>query len=237
MKWRRGQGRGGTFGRDIPPNRTNPSPLPFLRRGREPPGHLTRFAALSPRPNTDPSPQPSPLRKGRGGTVGSSLANRGSGAGRRPRGQCANAPVTASFCDGQKERYCDAKGATRRTGRLGWRRCARCAEGNHRTRRDTPPEIPATELPLFHEMEERAGERRHVWVEAGAIVHQTGPPSPWPSPAPSSQEREKTSRAVSKCPRYSGGRISRAQPGASVVTISRHYGLRNGHRPGNPRPA
>jgi hypothetical protein len=51
-----------------------PSPVPSSRE--RPPGHLTRFAALSPRANTDPSPQPSPLRKGRAGNVGSSLANR-----------------------------------------------------------------------------------------------------------------------------------------------------------------
>ena len=33
-----------------------------------------------PKAKTDPSPRPSPLRKGRGGVVGSSLVNRGSGA-------------------------------------------------------------------------------------------------------------------------------------------------------------
>ena len=33
---------------------------------------------------SDPSPRPSPLRKGNGGIVGSSLANRGSEAGRSP---------------------------------------------------------------------------------------------------------------------------------------------------------
>ena len=30
---------------------------------------------------------------------------------------------------------------------------------------DTAPEIPAIELPLLREIEERAGERRHVWLE------------------------------------------------------------------------
>ena len=34
--------------------------------------------------------------------------------------------------------------------------------------------IPATQLPLLHGMEERAGERRSVWVQAGVIFHQTG---------------------------------------------------------------
>jgi len=34
---------------------------------------------------------------------------------------------------------------------------------------DTAYKIPAMELPLLHEMEERAGERRHDWVEAGGI--------------------------------------------------------------------
>jgi hypothetical protein len=37
-----------------------------------------------------------------------------------------------------------------------------------------PAEIPATELLLFHEMEERAGERRHVWPEVEAIFHPVG---------------------------------------------------------------
>src|ERR1035441_3094582 len=59
-----------------------------------------------------------------------------------------------------------------------------CAEGHHRTRLDTPPEIPATELPLLHEMEERAGERRHVWVR-----YSTKSDQPQPSPVPSSRER------------------------------------------------
>jgi hypothetical protein len=45
-------------------------------------------------------------------------------------------------------------------------------------------------------MEERVGERRHVWVEASTIFHQIGPPSPQPSPAPSSREREKISVEV-----------------------------------------
>jgi hypothetical protein len=36
---------------------------------------------LNPKAKTDPSPRPSPLRKGRGGTIGNSLANRGSWAG------------------------------------------------------------------------------------------------------------------------------------------------------------
>jgi len=47
--------------------------------GRDPPDILTRFASLNPK--SDPSPRPSPLRKGRGGIVGSSLASGGSGAG------------------------------------------------------------------------------------------------------------------------------------------------------------
>ena len=63
----------------------------------------------------------------------------------------------------------------------------------------TAPEIRETELPLLHEIEERAGERRRAWVEGGAIFQPAGPPSPRPSPAPSSQEREKTSGAVRGC--------------------------------------
>ena len=41
-------------------------------------------SAAEPKVNTDPSPQPSPLRKGRGGIVGRALANRGCGAGSPP---------------------------------------------------------------------------------------------------------------------------------------------------------
>ena len=48
---------------------------------RESPDHLARFAPLNRQAKTDPSPRPSPLRKGRGGIAASSLANRGSGAG------------------------------------------------------------------------------------------------------------------------------------------------------------
>ena len=48
---------------------------------RESPDHLTRFAPLNRKAKTAPSPRPSPLRKGRGGIVGSSLTNRGSGTG------------------------------------------------------------------------------------------------------------------------------------------------------------
>src|ERR1019366_10413502 len=59
-----------------------PPPFPSPpQRGREPPDILTRFAPLNPGAKTDPSPQPSPLRKERGGFVGWSLANRGSGKG------------------------------------------------------------------------------------------------------------------------------------------------------------
>ena len=35
---------------------------------------------------------------------------------------------------------------------------------------NTALEISATKLPLLHEMEERAGERKHVWVESGVMV-------------------------------------------------------------------
>ena len=52
-------------------------PLLLTQEGRERPDHLTRFAPLNPRTKTDPSP----LGKGRGGLVGGSLANQGSGAG------------------------------------------------------------------------------------------------------------------------------------------------------------
>ena len=48
---------------------------------RERPDNLTRFAPLNPKIEADPSPRPSPLRKGRGGFAGSPLANRGSWAG------------------------------------------------------------------------------------------------------------------------------------------------------------
>jgi hypothetical protein len=54
---------------------------------------------------------------------------------------------------------------------------------------DSAPEIPEAVPPLLHVMEERAGERRHVWVEAGTIFHRIGPPRS--SPASSSQEGEK----------------------------------------------
>jgi hypothetical protein len=38
----------------------------------------------------------------------------------------------------------------------------------------TAHDIPGTELPLFHIMEKRAGERRRIWVKAGAMFHQIG---------------------------------------------------------------
>ena len=47
--------------------------------GGDPPDNLTRFPPLNPKAKADPSPQPSPLRKGRGGIVANSRTNRGSG--------------------------------------------------------------------------------------------------------------------------------------------------------------
>ena len=41
-----------------------------------------------------------------------------------------------------------------------------------------PAEILATELLLFHEMEEGAEERRHVWPKVEAIFHPIGPSCP-----------------------------------------------------------
>jgi hypothetical protein len=56
------------------------SPSPRQRSaGQELSNILTRFASLNPK--SDPSPHPSPLGKGRGGAVGSPLANRGSWRG------------------------------------------------------------------------------------------------------------------------------------------------------------
>ena len=56
------------------------SPSPRQRSaGQELSNILTRFASLNPK--SDSSPHPSPLRKGRGGAVGSPLANRGSWRG------------------------------------------------------------------------------------------------------------------------------------------------------------
>jgi len=55
--------------------------------------------AAEPQGNTDPSPQPSPLRQGRGGIAGRPLAIRGSGAGRSPRWQCQDAPVGKTSVD------------------------------------------------------------------------------------------------------------------------------------------
>jgi hydrogenase maturation protease len=51
-----------------------------LKPEGEPPDNLTRFAPLNPKAKADPSPLPSPLRKGRGGIVANSRTNRGSGA-------------------------------------------------------------------------------------------------------------------------------------------------------------
>jgi len=50
---------------------------------RETSDNLVRFAPLKRKAKTDPSPQPSPLRKGRGGIVGRSRADRGSWRGTR----------------------------------------------------------------------------------------------------------------------------------------------------------
>jgi hypothetical protein len=47
---------------------------------------------------TDPSPQPSPLRKGRGGIVGRSVVDASSGAGRRLRAQCAGTSAAENSC-------------------------------------------------------------------------------------------------------------------------------------------
>ena len=87
LLWRRGSGRGVRLARkpllSTPAIALCPSPRASLA-GRERPDHLTRFAPLNPRTKTDPSPHPSPLGKGRGGLLGESQANQGSGAGRSP---------------------------------------------------------------------------------------------------------------------------------------------------------
>ncbi len=67
----------------LPPSAPSP-PLREKEGGRESPDISPCFASLNPK--SDPSPLPSPLRKGRGGIVGSSLASRGSGAGGRLEG-------------------------------------------------------------------------------------------------------------------------------------------------------
>src|ERR1039458_4307224 len=75
---------------------------------------------------------------------------------------------------------------------------------------DTAPEIPAIELPLLRQMEERAGERRHVWVEEVAIFHQNGAPShtPWwwachyPHLAPAENESQRDSVTEPRVARY-----------------------------------
>src|SRR5450759_1996705 len=53
----------------------------------------------------------------------------------------------------------------------------------------TAPEPPAMELPLLHQMEERAGERRSILTKSALTPCQIELPSPQPSPTPSSWER------------------------------------------------
>ena len=58
-------------------------PLTLVLQARvECPDPLTRFTHLNPQTKTDPSPQPPPLRKGRGEIVGGFLANQGSWKGK-----------------------------------------------------------------------------------------------------------------------------------------------------------
>jgi hypothetical protein len=59
--------------------------------GRESPDIATGIASLDPK--SDPSPRPSPLRKGRGGIVVSSLASRGSGAEGTGEGRRTNSRI------------------------------------------------------------------------------------------------------------------------------------------------
>jgi hypothetical protein len=75
--------------RSLPTTRPKPKPIAkevaagsspdLTSAGTEPPNILTRPTSVNPK--LDPSPRPSPLPKGRGGIVGSSLASRGSQAG------------------------------------------------------------------------------------------------------------------------------------------------------------
>ena len=92
---RRGAGRGGRHaGKPLPSPLIAFVPPPRAPlAGREHPDYLTRFAPLSFQAKTDPSPRPSPLRKGRGGNVGSFPGNQGSWAGSSPAGGRVKIPL------------------------------------------------------------------------------------------------------------------------------------------------